>query len=126
MSSRYGIINIQILTKLINFSEKNVTLEINKTYITSYIINDKNPQIFDNVRYCQNRVKFLTESNERKLYLHISKKLMDTMTSAKTYRSILNFLLDNKKSHCIHPRENTYIQFLKESKHVYFNNYFQY
>ena len=27
------------------------------------------------------------------------------MTSAKTYRSILKFLLDNKKSHCIHPRE---------------------
>ena len=30
---------------------------------------------------------------------------MDTMTSAKAYRSILKFLLDNKKSHCIHPRE---------------------
>ena len=59
--------------------------------------------MFEKVKYLQNQLKLLTESNKERYYLRISKKLMDPMTSAKTYWSILKLLLSNKEVPCIPP-----------------------
>ena len=80
----------------INNKIKQLIQEINNTY-RIYILSNKNPQIFEKVNYLQNQLKLLTESNKERYYLRISKKLMDPMTSAKTYWSILKSLLNNKK-----------------------------
>ena len=86
----------------INNKIKQLIQEINNTY-RIYILSNKNPQIFEKVNYLQNQLKLLTESNKERYYLRISKKLMDPMTSAKTYWSILKSLLNNKKNPCIPP-----------------------
>ena len=80
----------------INSKIKQLIQEVNNTY-RIYISSNKNPQIFEKVNYLQNQLKLLTESNKERYYLRISKKLMDPMTSAKTYWSILKSLLNNKK-----------------------------
>ena len=80
----------------INNKIKQLIQEINNTY-RIYILSNKNPQIFEKVNYLQNQLKLLTESNKERYYLRISKKLMDPMTSAKTYWSILKSLLNKKK-----------------------------
>ena len=63
------------------------------------------------MNYLQNQLKLLTESNKERYYLRISKKLIDPMTSAKTYSSILKSLLNNKKIPCIPPlfHQNKYV-----------------
>ena len=86
----------------INNKIKQLIQEINNTY-RIYILSNKNPQIFEKVNYLQNQLKLLTESNKERYYLRISKKLMDPMTSAKTYWSILKSLLNKKKNPCIPP-----------------------
>ena len=86
----------------INSKIKQLIQEINNTY-RIYILSNKNPQIFEKVNYLQNQLKLLTESNKERYYLRISKKLMDPMTSAKTYWSILKLLLSNKEVPCIPP-----------------------
>ena len=86
----------------INNKIKQIIQDINNTY-RIYILSNKNPQIFEKVNYLQNQLKLLTESNKERYYLRISKKLMDPMTSAKTYWSILKSLLNNKKNPCIPP-----------------------
>ena len=80
----------------INNKIKQIIQDINNTY-RIYILSNKNPQIFEKVNYLQNQLKLLTESNKERYYLRISKKLMDPMTSAKTYWSILKSLLNNIK-----------------------------
>ena len=78
----------------INSKIKQLIQEINNTY-RIYILSNKNPQIFEKVNYLQNQVKPLTKSNKERYYLRISKKLIDAMTSAKTYWSILKSLLNS-------------------------------
>ena len=68
----------------INSKFKQLIEEINNTY-GIYILSHKNPQISEKVNYLQNQLKLLTESNKERYYLRNSKKLMDPMTSAKTY-----------------------------------------
>ena len=68
-----------------------------------YILSNKNPRIFEKVKYLQKQLKLLTESNKERYYLRISKKFMDPMTSAKTYWSVLKSLLNNKKVPSISP-----------------------
>ena len=80
---------------------KQLIQEVNNSY-RSYILSNKNLQIFQQVKY-QNQLKLLTESKKVRYYLRISKKLMDPMTSAKTYRSILKSSLNQKKIPCIPP-----------------------
>ena len=80
----------------------NISQEKNNTY-RSYILNDKNPQIFHKVKYLQNQLKNLIEHNLEKYYLRVSKKLIDPMTSPRTYWSILKTLLINKNIPCIPP-----------------------
>ena len=60
---------------------KQLSQEINNTN-RIYILSNKNPQIFEEVKYLQNLLKLLTESKKERYYLRISKKLIDPMTSA--------------------------------------------
>ena len=71
-------------TPWINSKIKQLIQEIDNT-CRIYILINKNSQIFDKVNYLQNQLKVLSESNKEIYYLRISKKLMDPMTSAKTY-----------------------------------------
>ena len=79
-----------------NKNIKQLIQEKNNAY-KSYILSDKNPQIFERVKSLQNQVKCSIEGNKRIYYLRISKKLMDSATSAKTYWSILKTLLNKEK-----------------------------
>ena len=108
----------------INSKIKQLIQEINNTY-RIYILSNKNPQIFEKVNYLQNQLKLLTESNKERYYLRISKKLMDPMTSAKTYWSILKSLLNNKKIPCIPPlfHQNKYVTDFKKKAEL-FNCFF--
>ena len=80
----------------INSKIKQLIQEIYNTY-RIYILSNKNPQTIEKVNYLQNKLKILTESNKEIYYLRISKKLMDPLTGAKTYWSILKSLLNIKK-----------------------------
>ena len=73
------------------------------------------------MKYLQNQLKLLTESNKERYYLRISKKLMDPMTSAKTYWSILKSLLNNKKIPCIPPlfHQNKYVTDFKKKAELF-------
>ena len=64
-----------------NKNIKQLNQEKNNTY-KSYTLSDKNHQIFEMVKSLQNQLEC---SIEKKYCLHISKKLMDPATSAKTY-----------------------------------------
>ena len=86
----------------INNKNKQLIQEINNT-CRSYTLSNKNPQIFEKVKYLQNQLKLLAESKKQRYYLRASKKLMDPMTSAKAYWSILKLLLNSKTMNCIPP-----------------------
>ena len=99
----------------INNNIKQLIKEINNTY-RIYILNNKNLQIFEKVKYLQSQLKPLTESNNERYYLRVSKKIVDLMTSAKTYWSILKSLLNNKKIPCTPPllHQNKYVNDFKK------------
>ena len=65
-----------------NSNIKQLIQEKNNTH-KSYILSDKNPQIFDRVKSLQNQLQCLIEGNKESYYLRISEKLMDPITSAK-------------------------------------------
>ena len=108
----------------INNNIKQLIQEKNDTY-RIYILNDKNPQIFQKVKYLQTQLKNLIEHSQEKYYLRISKKLMNPMTSLKTYWSILKTLLNNKKIPCIPPllQDNKYVTDFKKKAEL-FNLFF--
>ena len=58
----------------INNNIKQLIQEKNDTY-RSYILNDKNPQIFHEVKYLQKQLKNLIGHSQEKYYLNISKKI---------------------------------------------------
>ena len=76
--------------------------------------------MFKKKKYLQNQLKHLNESNKERYYLRISKKLMDLMTSAKAYWSILKSLLNNKIP-CISPLlyENKYVTDIKKKAELF-------
>ena len=55
----------------ISNNNKQLIWEKNNAY-RSYILNDKNAQIFHKVKYFQKQPKHLIEHNQEKCYLHIS------------------------------------------------------
>ena len=71
----------------INKNIKQLIHEKNNTY-RSYILNDKNPQIFHKIKYLQKQLKNLTEHSQEKYYIRLSKTLMDPMTNLKTHWSL--------------------------------------
>ena len=78
----------------INKNIKQLIQQKNNTY-RSYILNDKNPQIFHKVKYLQKQLKNLIEHSQEKYYIRISVKMMDPMASLKIYWSLLKILLSN-------------------------------
>ena len=65
------------------------------------------------------------ESNEQKLHSRLSKKVVDPMTSTKSYWSTLKMFLNNKKIPCIPPlkHQNKYVTDFKEKAEI-FNSFF--
>ena len=81
--------------------------------------------MFEKVKYLQNQLKLLTGSSKERYYLRISKKLMDPMTSAKTYWAVLKSLLNKKKVPSIPPlfHQNKYVTDFKKKAEL-FNCFF--
>ena len=97
-----------------NKNMKQLIQEKNSTN-KSYILSDKNLQIFERVKNLLNQLKCSIKSNKKSYYLRISRKLMDLATGAKTYWSILKTLLNNKKNPSIPPlfHQGNLLQILK-------------
>ena len=57
-----------------------------------YVTENKDPRIFHKVKCLQNKPNLIIESNKRKYYSRLSKKLVDPMTSTKSYWSTLQIL----------------------------------
>ena len=108
----------------ININIKQLIQEKNDTY-SIYILSDKGPQIFQMVKYLQTQLKNLIEHSQEKYYLRISKKMMNQMTSLKTYWSILKTFLNNKKIPSIPPllQDNKYVTDFKKKAEL-FNFFF--
>ena len=94
-------------------------------YLQCYLHSNKDPKLFDKVEYLQNELKSLIEANKEKYYSRISKRMMNPLTSTKTYWSILKSFLNNKKIPCIPPlfHQNRYITKCKDKAEL-FNNFF--
>ena len=108
----------------INNNIKQLIQEKNDTY-RIYILSDKNRQIFQKVKYLQTQLKNLIEHSQEKYYLRISKKLINPMTSLKSYWSILKTLSNNKKIPCIPLllQDNKYVTDFKKKAEL-FNLFF--
>ena len=84
---------------------------------------NKDPKLFNKVEYLQNEYKSLIEANKEKYYSRISKRMMNPLTSTKTYWSILKSFLNNKKIPCIPPlfHQNRYITKRKDETELLIN-----
>ena len=80
----------------INKNVKQLILEKNEIY-KKYVNENKDPRIFDKVKCLQNKLDSIIESNKQKYYSCLSKKLVNPMTSTKSYCSTLKMFLNNKK-----------------------------
>ena len=107
-----------------NKNMKQLIQEKNSTN-KSYILSDKNLQIFERVKNLLNQLKCSIKGNKKSYYLRISRKLMDLATGAKTYWSILKTLLNNKKNPCIPPliHQGKYVTDFKKKAEL-FNSFF--
>ena len=94
--------------------------EKNNTY-KSYILSDKNPQIFGRMKSLPDQLQCLIEVNKKDHFLRISRKLMYRVTSRKTYRSILKTLLNNNKIPCTLPlfHQGKYVIDLKKKTELF-------
>ena len=99
----------------INNRVKELINDKNDTF-QCYRHNNKDPKLFNKVEYLQNELKY---------YSRISKRMMNPLTSTKTYWSILKSFLNNKKIPCIPPlfHQNRYITKGKDKTEL-FNNFF--
>ena len=108
----------------INNRVKEIINEKNDTF-QCYLHSNKDPKLFNKVEYLQNELKSLIEANKEKYYSFISKRMINPLTSTKTYWSILKSLLNNKKILCIPPlfHQDRYITKYKDKTEL-FNNFF--
>ena len=85
-----------------------------------YVNENKDPRIFGKVKCLQNKLNSIIESNKRKYYSRLSKKLVDPMTRTKSCWSALKTFLNNKKVPCIPPLEhqNKYVTDFKEKAEI--------
>ena len=90
-----------------------------------YFNENKDPRIFDEVKCLQKELNSIIETNEQIYYSRLSKKLVDPMTSTKSYWSTLKVFLNNKKIPCIPPlrHQNKYVTNFKEKAEI-FNSFF--
>ena len=100
------------------FNDKNCA---NKSYHQN--VNDSST--FQNFQFLQSRLNLLIEKSNLKYYARLSKKLLDPMTSLKTYWSRLKIFLNNKKIPCIPPSqyENKFIIDFRRKPEI-FNTFF--
>ena len=63
---------------------KQLILEKKEMY-KRYVNEDKDPRIFNKVKCLQNELNSIIESNKQKYYFRLSKKVVDSMTSMKSY-----------------------------------------
>ena len=96
-----------------------------KTILFNVTFSNKDRKLFNKAEYLQNELKSLIEANKEKYYSRISKRMMNPLTSTKTYWSILKSFLNNKKIPCILPlfHQNKYINKCKD-KTEFFNDLF--
>ena len=80
----------------INKNAKQLILEKSEMY-KKYFNENKDPRIFDEVKCLQKELNSIIETNEQIYYSRLSKKLVDPMTSTKSYWSTLKVFLNNKK-----------------------------
>ena len=80
------------ITKNVN----QLILEKNEMY-KKYVNESKDPRIWDKVKCLQNELDSIIENNKQKFYSHLSKKLVDPMTSTNSFWSTLEMFLNNKK-----------------------------
>ena len=108
----------------INNRVKELINEKNDTF-QCYLHSNKDPRLFNKVEYFQTELKSLIEANKEKYYSRICKRMMNPLTSTKTYWSILKSFLNNKKIPCIPPLflQNRYITKYKDKAEL-FNNFF--
>ena len=99
-------------------NEKNDTFQC-------YLNSNKDPKLFNKVEYLEIELKSLIEANKETNYSRISKRMMNPLTSAKTYWSILKSFLNNKKILCIPLllHQNRYITKYKDKAEL-FNNFY--
>ena len=64
----------------INKKAKRLILEKNEMY-KRYVKENKDPKIFGKVKYLQNKLNSIIESNKQKYYSRLSNKVIDPMTS---------------------------------------------
>ena len=108
----------------INNRVKGLINEKNNTF-QCYLHCNKYLKLFNKVEYLQNELKSLIEANKEKYYSRISKRMMNPLTSTKTYWSILKSFLNNKKIPCILPLfyQNRYMTKYKDKAEL-LNNMF--
>ena len=109
---------------LINNRVKELINEKSDTF-QCYLDSNKDPKLFNKAEYFQGELKSLIKVNKEKYYSRISKRMMNPLTSTKTYWSILKSFLNNEKIPCIPPpfHQNRYITKFKDKAEL-FNNIF--
>ena len=110
----------------INNRVKELINEKNDTF-QCYLHSNKDPKLFNKVKYIQNESKSLIEANKEKYHSSIPKRMKNSLTSTKTYWSILKSLLNNKNIPCIMPlfHENRYITKYKDKAELFKNFFIQ-
>ena len=88
---------------------------------TRCVNENKDPRIFDKVKCLQIELNSAIKSNKQKYYSRLSKKLVDPVTSTKSYRSTLKMFLNNEKIPCIPPlkHHNKYVTDFKEKAEIF-------
>ena len=86
---------------------------------------NKDPRIFNKVKCLQDKLDSVIGSSKQKYYTRLSKKLVDPMTSSKSYWLTLKMFLNNKKIACVPPlkHQNKYVTDFKEKAEI-FNSFF--
>ena len=121
-----NIISNYILHETVTFDDRDppwINKNVNSKVYKKYVNENKDPGIFGKVICLQNELNSIIESNKQKYYSRLSKKLVDPMTSTKSYWLTLKVFLNNKKIPCIPPlrHQKKYVTDFKE-KAVIFNS----
>ena len=108
----------------INKEIKKLMLEKNLAF-KSYCYSNKSMFFFKKLKALQCQLNMSIEGSKEKYYTKLSSRLADPLTSPKTYWSVLNTFLNNKKIPCIPPlfQENKFIKDFKENAEL-FNHFF--
>ena len=90
-----------------------------------YVNENKDTRRFEKVKFLQQKLNSILESNKQKYYSHSSKTVVDPMTNTKSYWSNLKIFFNNKKKPCIPSlrHQNKYVTDFREKAEI-FNFFF--